>query len=165
MPSRVMVALRVSATPDRAFATFVDEIGRWWRPNGLFRFHRKGTGRLRFEPGEGGRLVEALATGDDFEIGRITVWEPPRRLAFTWRQAQFKAGQQTEVHVRFEPAGEGTRVVVEHLGWDTVPGQHVAKHGFPEPVFLQRHGEWWQALLRSMKAAAEAPDERGGPRA
>ena len=27
------------------------------------------------------------------------------------------------------------------------PGASAAKHGFPSPIFLQRHGEYWQALL------------------
>jgi len=37
MISKVIVALRVKATPERAFDAFVREIGLWWRPNGLFR--------------------------------------------------------------------------------------------------------------------------------
>ena len=37
MTSRVFVALRVKASPERAFAAFVDEIGDWWRPNSLFQ--------------------------------------------------------------------------------------------------------------------------------
>ncbi len=56
--------------------------------------------------------------------------------------------------MRFEAVGDETRVTVEHHGWDTVPPEHVARHGFPAPIFLRRHGEWWQALLGSYKAAA-----------
>ena len=56
-PSRVLVALRVDATPERAFAAFTDEIGRWWRPNQLFRFSTERSGTLAFEPGPAGRLV------------------------------------------------------------------------------------------------------------
>ena len=54
--------LRVDATPERAFAAFTGEIGRWWRPNGLFQFSVGRTGELAFEPGPSGRLVE-VATG------------------------------------------------------------------------------------------------------
>ena len=61
-PSRVLVALRVDATPERAFAAYTGEIGRWWRPNGLFQFSVRRTGELAFEPGPSGRLVE-VATG------------------------------------------------------------------------------------------------------
>jgi uncharacterized protein YndB with AHSA1/START domain len=152
MTSRILVALRVAAPPERAFAVFTGEIGLWWRPNALFRFTPRSPGALAFEEGLGGRLTETLPNGKVFEIGRITAWEPPRRLAFTWRQASFAEGQATEVEVLFEPVGGETRVSVEHRGWDTVPAGHVARHGFPDALFLTRHGEWWQALLGGLAA-------------
>ena len=153
MSSRVLVALRVRATPERAFSVFTAQIGAWWRPNPLFAFTPRDPGVLSFEPGEGGRLIETLAGGTVFEIGRISVWDPPRRLVFGWRQATFAPGQDTRVEVRFEPAGEEeTRVSVEHTGWDSVPADHVARHGFPDAVFLRRHGEWWQVLLSACAA-------------
>jgi len=31
---------------------------------------------------------------------------------------------------------------------------HVARHTFPDGLFLGRHGEWWQGLLASLAAAA-----------
>jgi uncharacterized protein YndB with AHSA1/START domain len=150
--SRVLVALRVAASPQRAFDAFTGEIGRWWRPNRLFAFTPRSPGVLAFEGGEGGRLTETLASGKVFEIGRVKVWEPPERLVFSWRQATFAPDQDTEVEILFEPVGEETRVTVEHRGWDSVPAAHVARHGFPDQVFLRRHGEWWQALLGSLDA-------------
>ena len=150
MSSRILVALRVPATPARAFQAFTAEIGQWWRPNQLFQFTRRPAGRLAFEPGEGGRFTETAADGEVFEIGRITAWQPGARLAFTWRQASFAPGQVTAVEVRFEAVGSETRVTVEHRGWESVPQEHVARHTFPDAVFLQRHGEWWQALLASL---------------
>jgi len=147
-----MVALRVAATPARAFEIFTREIGAWWQPNGLFRFTGKSPGRLKFEPGLDGRFIEVLPDGEIFEIGRITAWEPPGRLAFTWRQESFAPGQLTQVEVKFEPVGDETRVRVEHHGWDTVPQDHVARHHFPDAIFLRRHGEWWDVLLRSYRS-------------
>ena len=99
-----------------------------------------------------------MADGRVFEIGRITVWEPPARLAFSWRQASFTPDQQTEVHVRFEPVGHELRVTVEHLGWNTVPATHVARHGFPDMVYLQRHAEWWRVLLDSLNSRLRTAD-------
>jgi uncharacterized protein YndB with AHSA1/START domain len=97
--SRILVSLRVAVPPERAFAAFVGEIGAWWRPNALFRFTPGAPGRLAFEPGLGGRLTETVADGETFEIGRITIWQPGARLAFTWRQASFAADQLTRVEV------------------------------------------------------------------
>jgi hypothetical protein len=73
MPSQVLVALRVKATPERAFTAFTGEIDQWWRPNGLFQFHPLSTGCLAFEAGVGGRLTEQPSTGGRFEIGRIRI--------------------------------------------------------------------------------------------
>ena len=151
MTSRVLVALRISAPPDRVFDAFTTEIDRWWRPNRLFQFTGGRSGRMAFEPGAGGRLTETYDDGDVFEVGRIRVWEPPTRLVFSWRQAGFSADQETEVHVRFEPVQDQTRVTVEHFGWDSIPQQHAARHGFPLRPFQQRLGEWWQAQLERIR--------------
>jgi uncharacterized protein YndB with AHSA1/START domain len=87
-----------------------------------------------------------------FEVGRIRAWEPPHRFVVGWRQATFTPDQDTEVTVTFEPVEPGeTRVTVEHRGWDSVPTEHAAKHRWPDPIFLRRHGEWWQALLASYR--------------
>lgn len=150
MPSRVVVALRVRASPERAFEAFTDEIAAWWRPNDLFAFTPRAPGVLSFEIEDGGvrRLVETRAGGKVFEIGTVSVWEPGVRLVVGWRQATFTPDMATEVEVTFEPVGEGeTRVTVTHSGWDSVPQAHVARHGFPLQLFQMRHGEWWRALL------------------
>lgn len=152
MSSKIIVALRVPASPARAFQAFTEEIALWWRPHPMFPATPRSPGVMAFEPGEGGRLTETLANGKVFEIGQVRVWAPGERLVFGWRQATFASDQDTEVEVRFEPIGEETRVTVEHRGWDSVPDEHVVRHGFPNTVFLQRHGEWWQALLEALKA-------------
>jgi len=154
--SAVIVSLRVNATPLEAFEVFTQEIAAWWRPNGLFQLTPRGDGVLRFEPGEGGRLVTDLPNGKTFEIGRITAWAPGERLAFSWRQATFTPEQVTHVEVRFEAVGEETRVTVEHRGWDAIPQEHVARHGFPLSVFQMRQAEHWRALLAEMAATLRA---------
>ena len=152
MNAAVIVSIRIAASPQECFDAFVDDIALWWKPNGLFQLTPRGDGALRFEPGENGRLVTTLSNGHIFEIGRITAWEPGRRLAFTWRQATFASGQMTQVEVRFDGVGERTRVTVIHDGWETVPDAHVAKHGMTGVHYLQRHGGWWLALLAGLSA-------------
>lgn len=152
--SRVLVAVRVACEPAEAWERFTDEIGQWWRPNPLFAFSQGRSGTLAFEPGEGGRLTETYPDGSIFVIGMINVWEPPRRLVVSWRQASFPPGQVTELHVGFEPTGPGeTRVSVEHYGWDSLPAGNASRHGFPLPTFQLRFAEWWRKLL----SAAFAP--------
>ncbi|MBL8553193.1 MAG: SRPBCC domain-containing protein [Phenylobacterium sp.] len=149
MTSKVYVALRVKATPERAFAAFTDEIGEWWRASPLFETTPR-PGTLSFEPGPEGRLIETRAGGKVFEIGRIRAWEPPGRLVFSWRQANFPLDLHTEVEVRFEAVGEETRVSIEHRGFDQVPAGSAARHRFPDAVLLARLAEYWQSQIRSL---------------
>jgi uncharacterized protein YndB with AHSA1/START domain len=146
--SKVYVALRVKTSPERAFQAFVDEIGAWWRPSPLFQTTPR-PGVLSFEPGEGGRLIETRTGGKVFEIGRISIWEPPRRLIFYWRQANFPPDLHTEVEVGFEAVGEETRVSIEHRGFDQVPAG-VARHGFPDQVLLVRLADFWRAQIAAV---------------
>src|SRR5262245_64962797 len=152
MTAAVIVSIRVGATPLRAFEAFTREIAAWWRPNPLFALTPRGDGSLRFEPGEGGRLVTTLANGREFEVGRITIWKPGERLALTWRQATFAPGQSTQLDVRFEAVGSETRVTVEHRGWGAIPKGHVARHRFDLMQFQRRQAEHWRALLASLDA-------------
>ena len=157
MSSKVFVAIRVPANPRRAFEVFTQEIGSWWQPSGLFQITSAGDGRLAFEPGMGGRLFTTLPGGTEFEIGRVRIWEPGRRLVFAWRQATFDTDQTTEVEVLFDAVGEETRVSIEHRGWDSIPQRHAARHGFPEHITLQRAADWWRASLAVFRL--EASDE------
>jgi uncharacterized protein YndB with AHSA1/START domain len=93
-------------------------------------------------------------------VGHVRVWEPPHRLVLSWRHATFEDDQETELHVRFDAvdssdgAGAETRITVEHYGWDTIPAEHAARHGFPLPTFQLRYAEWWQGLLEAVAEAA-----------
>lgn len=137
--STATAAVEVPCDPDTAFAIFTGDIGTWWK-RGTRYWNDSARGvELRLEPHAGGRLLEVYdqGTGAGFEIGRVLVWEPAKRLVFTWRQDDWAASEFTEVEIRFEPAGSGTRVTVEHGGWDRVstmgPGMSADySHGWAE---------------------------------
>ena len=151
MTAAVIVALRVGVSPDLAFTAFTRDIGRWWKSHPLFQLSRSGDGALRFDPeGPDGRLVTRFADGKLWEIGAVRHWLPGERLTFDWRLPSFKPDQVTEVDVRFEAVGGETRVTVEHRGWDAIPPQHVARHGFELMLFQRRLGEHWRELLKGM---------------
>jgi len=152
--SRVYVALRVPASPQRAFEVFVEEIGQWWRPNVLFETTPR-PGVLSFEPGPDGRLIETRAGGKVFEIGRILAWEPPTRLVFSWRQASFPLDLHTEVEVGFEAVGQETRVSVEHRGFTQVPAESAARHRFPDQLLLMRLADFWRDQIDAVRGRVE----------
>jgi len=163
MTSKVFLALRVPADPVRTFRVFTQEIALWWQPSGLFRVSATaGDGKLAFEPGADGRLYTTFDDGSTFEIGRVSVWEPGKRLVFGWRQASFPAEQSTEVEVTFEAVEDETRVSIEHRAWDTIPQRHAARHGFPEHATLRRAADWWRASLHSLRMRVDATRGRGG---
>ncbi len=146
--SAVLVAIRVPVTPEVAFDAFTDDIGLWWRPSALFQLTPRGDGTLCFESRE--RLITTLASGKVFEIGRVTAWERGARLAFTWRQATFAPDQVTSVEVTFVAVGEDTRVTVTHRGWDEIPQDHVARHGFPLQATQGHLANAWRASLAAL---------------
>ena len=143
--SAVIVSLRVPASPEEAFDIFTAEIAAWWQPSALFQLTPRGDGTLSFEAEA--RLITTLPSGKVFEIGRVTAWQRGQHLAFSWRQASFAPDQITHVDVRFEAVGKDTRVTVTHRGWDTLPQDHVARHGFPLAATQMRLAEYWRAQL------------------
>ena len=171
----VRATIEVAVDPATAFEVFTEEIGAWWEaaerrrhPDGRRVSIGRGpghNGRLRFEPGADGRLLEVYddTAGDAFEIGRVRVWKPADRLVIQWRQGNFRPGQLTEVEVRFEPVQGGTRVTLEHRGLDTLPADHSTRHGLGTgEAFTRMMIEFWSGRLGGMKALAESADRARG---
>ncbi|HSR40950.1 MAG TPA: SRPBCC domain-containing protein, partial [Longimicrobiales bacterium] len=62
--------------------------------------------------------------------GDVRVWDPPRRLVFGWHPGRDPSTAQ-EVDVTFEPEREGTRVRLEHRGWDLLgPEARETRQGY-----------------------------------
>jgi hypothetical protein len=120
-PASVRVSVHVSASPEVAFAVFTTDIDSWYRKDRhTFADPDRALG-IRFEPGVGGRLIE---------MGRVTAWEPGRRLVFV-------DGLGTEVEVSFDAMGDETRVTLEHRGLERLRPDLAERHA--------RHG--WRLLL------------------
>src|SRR5262249_31100479 len=100
-----------------------------------------------------GMLLETYGEGEPFMIGRVLVWEPARRLVFEWRQEGFAPGERTEVEVQFEPALRGTRVTIEHRGWDAFAASHPARHGYTGSAFTGMIGLRWGDALTAFRQA------------
>jgi uncharacterized protein YndB with AHSA1/START domain len=151
---RARVEVTVAVEPAVAFDVFTREIDLWWRKGPRFRPGGRRTGVLHLEPGMGGRLFESFGEGSGeqlLEIGRITLWDPPSRLVFDWRNVNFAPGEKTEVEVRFEALGTGTRVTVEHRGWASLRPDHPARHGLGGPDFSRMIGLFWGELMSSLR--------------
>jgi uncharacterized protein YndB with AHSA1/START domain len=150
---RVTVSTRVAAPPDETFALFTEEIGAWWA-GGAVRGARW-NGVLHFEPGAGGRLLKSVS-GQNFEIGRVQRWEPPTCFVFACREFGEPDGPCTEVEVRFAPVTGGTRVTLEHRGFEVLPPEHPARAGLAREALLRLWGNCWTERLGLAKERAEA---------
>lgn len=151
---RVRVQVRLSVAPERAFEAFTAEIDQWWRRGMAYRVSGRNPGRLRLEPGVGGRLVETYEAGGaalEAVTGEILAWEPPSRLVFAWRSVTFVDGESTTVEVRFEPDRDATVVTLTHTGFASLRADHPVRHSEEVAAFIGRFGLWWGALLRGLR--------------
>ncbi len=152
----VVVTTVVAIDPKTAFEVFTEEVDAWWKHGKRFRTGERGASTMRFEPGVGGRLIEVFdEAADPFVLGRITVWEPSKQLTFEMGGVDLQPSEKTEVEVRFETAGDGTRVTVEHRGWDAFPADHPVRHGLVGGAFTSMIGVFWADLLVAHRARSE----------
>jgi hypothetical protein len=110
---------------------------------------------MRFEPRAGGRWVEIwdAATGEGYEIGRISVWEPGKRLVTSFRNVALPAEPATELEIRFAPSAAGTRVTLEHRGLDRLPPELAARWRYRAWIaFISAFGGYVAGAQRGQNA-------------
>jgi uncharacterized protein YndB with AHSA1/START domain len=106
-------SIRVERPPQIAFRVFCEAIGEWWPKGPSFKGNLAETiieGRV------GGRFFERYTDGTEYEIGRVTAYQPPSLVSFTWRAPSWDVTTQVEIRFRAEPGG--TRVELDHSGWE-----------------------------------------------
>jgi hypothetical protein len=108
----------VTAAPELAFHIFTAEIDRWW-PTLTHSVGGKDVVGVSIDGRVGGLVAEATRDGQRHVWGSVRLWDPPRRAVFAWHPGR-PATDPTELELRFEPVDGGTRLVLEHRGWDRV---------------------------------------------
>ncbi len=109
-------SLVVGCSPARAFEVFTRELGSWW-PLGSHSIGGDKITEVVFEEHVGGRIFERHDDGGEGEWGRVLAWDPPARFVMTWYPGH-DSSEATELEVRFAAEGDGTRVDLEHRGWE-----------------------------------------------
>jgi uncharacterized protein YndB with AHSA1/START domain len=121
-------SIKVERPPQIAFKVFCEEIGKWWPLKQGFSFGRERAKDIFIEGRVGGRFFERFTDGEEFEVGKITAYVPPKVVAFTWRAPEWEAS--TSVEVRFIADGSGTLIELEHSGWEQGPKMQSAGKGY-----------------------------------
>lgn len=113
----VRKVVTVDCAIEEAFRVFTEDAMSWW-PVATHSIHET-VREIVFEPGEGGEVYEVSTAGEKGHWATVTGWDPPARLVLAWNILE-RPGEQTEVEVRFTPEGDGTRVELEHRGWEAL---------------------------------------------
>lgn len=119
---------------------FTEEIGLWWRRDTPYWNDAQRGRSVRIEPGVGGRFIEVYDLEDrsGMEVGRVTAWEPGKRLALTWTQVGWPPDVSTDVEITFQAVGDRTRVRLEHTAFERVPGAD---------QFIDGYDAGWEEVL------------------
>lgn len=125
-------AVDVDVDQITAFKVFTDEFNEWWGNGPIDAWDSSRVIEHRIEPGLDGRLLEVYADGA-LEVGRISIWEPPRRLSWT------SSVDDVHIVVTFEALTQGTtrvRVVGTAGSPEATEGLAIVRM---TPQWLPRH--------------------------
>jgi uncharacterized protein YndB with AHSA1/START domain len=143
----------VQGSVEHAFRVFTEQMGAWWpletHSIAVDQGLEQRAETLRVEARQGGRIEEVLEDGTTRDWGGLDEWEPPNRVVISWKPNDLPT-PPTEVEVRFTPEGQGTRVDVEHRGWERLG--KVAEEIHP---LYSSEGGWTMVLGRYANLADE----------
>jgi len=140
------IDLDVECPAAHAFTVWTERFGTWWPHSHTVSGD---PAAVVLEPRVGGRIYERTADGREIDWGEITVWEPPKRLAYLWHIRRDRA-DATDVEITFVDRGDGaTRVEVVHSGWERL--------GDDGQSWRDANRGGWAGMLPSFAAACRAP--------
>jgi uncharacterized protein YndB with AHSA1/START domain len=142
--------ITVEAPPELAFEVFTARLDTWWP----LEMHSRAADqretedvtaeRVEFQAFVGGRVLEHLSNGDVLPWGEVLAWDPPNAFVLAWKP-NANANPPTELEVRFVADGGGTRVELEHRGWERL--------GAIGPEARAGYGEGWITPLERFRDA------------
>lgn len=100
----LLLAIELKLDRPTVFQLFVDELGA-----------ALASSEILFDPGSKGRIVQG-----SHETGRISEWKQGERISLQWFPADWDRQKSTTIDIRFSATKTGTRIAIEHHGWDEV---------------------------------------------
>jgi len=142
-PDSLVVEFDVQAPPAKAFRMWTAHTGLWWPKDHTI------TGdpaSVIFEPYVGGRIIESADDGAQHVWGRVTTWDEPRRLEFSWHLF-FDETVATRVSLTFEDLGDATRVRLENSGFAALADAGAVRR--------ERTGSAWSYITTTFASFAD----------
>ncbi len=139
------LSVELTCSAQHAFTIWTTRINSWWPADHTV------SGRpteIVLEGRVGGRIYERAAGDAEHDWGRVTAWEPPALLAYTWHLGQGPA-RATDVEIRFLPRGTGSVVEIRHDGWERL--------GADAEQWRGRNQGGWTTLLPHFRTATHSP--------
>jgi uncharacterized protein YndB with AHSA1/START domain len=135
--------ITVDASPEKAFQVFTERFDAWW-PRGHSIAEPEMLQAI-LEPRQGGRWYERGVDGSETDWGEVLTWDPPHRLVLSWHIGgdwTYDPANFSEIEATFTPAGDGTRVQLEH--------RHFERHGATADALREAVGGegGWNGLLK-----------------
>ncbi|HEV8564139.1 MAG TPA: SRPBCC domain-containing protein [Actinomycetota bacterium] len=150
----IRASIAVHRAPEDAFRVFTRTMGTWWpvADYSMARDRQEEGIKVEsvvFEEREGGRVYEVMSDGTEGTWGTVLAWDPPRRLVLGWKP-NLTDNPPTELEITFSPDGDGTRVELEHRGWERLGAlAEQAREGY---------GRGWTGVLGLFAQAAESEE-------
>ena len=125
----IRLSFEVDCPVEHAFEVWTAGIARWWPTD--HTVSAEADLMVVLEGRAGGRIFERRANGAEHDWGEVTVWEPPRRLGYTWHLNRDRS-DATDVEVRFMAEGDAATAWRSSTaaGNDLAPGVRLAR---PQP--------------------------------
>ena len=146
----VRKSVRVNASQTHAFDVFTVGLDRWWpRKASIGASPMKA---MTIEPRLGGRWYEVGEDGSQATVGRVLLWDPPKRFIVSWDiNHHWKPDTLvgSEVEVRFTVEGpNATLVELEHRKFEQMGAEAGAS--------LRKDVDGgWPGILEAFRAIAE----------
>ena len=147
----VVVSRTVDAAPDRAFAVFVDDFGKWWPAQ--YSLAGENLAEIVIEPKMNGRAIERDKAGGETVWGTVLSFFRPSHLVIAWQISPERTvidneASASRVDVRFVAQDDGkTEVVLVHRdfprhggGWEKYRQQMGAREG-GWPLLMDRYAK------------------------
>lgn len=137
-------SIEVPLPQAEAFALFTAGMARWW-PLATHSVGQARAVRCAIEPRVGGTIHEETVEGTRHVWGTVRTWEPPGRFVASWHPGR-GPGSAQEIELRFVAIASGTRVELEHRGWEALADKALATR--------QNYDAGWTGVLGLYARAA-----------